>query len=97
MDISKDGSLILTLSFLRNGLQKMCVYKWEDFDNDLPINTVEEGINDPINEYNYIKWNYNAYEEFATTGKRMVKFWKRKEKDGTCIGYSPFVVKKDEK
>jgi len=53
------------------------VYDWENFDNNLPINSVEESVSDPLDEYSYIKWNYNEFEEFATTGKRIVKFWKR--------------------
>ena len=97
MDISQDGELILTLSFLREGCQRLSIYKWEDYSTQEPINTVEHKINSPFDIFNFIKWNYNDYNEFVTTGKKVVYFWKRDKKSKSISGYSPFIVKKDDK
>ena len=96
IDISEKGDLILSLSVLRNNSQCVRVWKWETYgDKNGVLNSEEIVVNLKEDCFEFIKWNYNDYNEFVTTGKKAVRFWKRDNKG--CSSYSPLVVKKDGK
>ncbi len=95
IDFSKDGTLILTLSFLFEDKQKIRVWNWEDYEQDNPIvNEVDISVNQ-LTQFNYIKWNYDDLNEFVTTGKRAIRFWKRENFEWSS--YSAFVTRFEER
>lgn len=97
LDITEDGSTIVTIS--REDIdpktkcfyqQTVCVWDWEQEGNQL----ISTGIlqsdppGSPIDYQNCVQFNYKKPDEFATTGRNSVRFWKM-EADGICSSYSP--------
>ena len=96
MDISKDGNYILTLGQYIDGKQTIKVWDWTDSENESPIIAQTAAkINKPNDLFDYIRWNHSDYNEFVTTGRHSVKFWRR-DGEGNCQGYSPISSKKEE-
>ena len=95
MDISKDGRLILTLGQWHNGRQTIRVWDWLTEGEKPMVSEVHAKVNKPSEAFEFVKWNHSDYEEFATTGRHSVKFWRR-DNEGGCQGYSPLPSKKEE-
>jgi WD40 repeat protein len=104
LDVSEDGRIIITLSreepeARADGKrdhnpkyysQTVSVWDWELEEDPC----VSSGVIEPdspgecISYQKYVQINYKKPDEFATTGKNKVYFWKM-EVDGVCSYYSP--------
>ena len=97
LDVSEDGRTIITLSreemdkeTKKYYSQSVCVWEWEREGNPCVSTGIlqAESSTDFIYYQNYVQMNYNKPEEFVTTGRERVFFWKI-DYDGVCSYYSP--------
>jgi WD40 repeat protein len=104
LDVSSDGQLIATLSREVGQVysQTVSIWKWDDDDKNPcfasgVLNSTNHTSNpdNPIDYQYFIRFNHLKKNEFATTGKKSVRFWNTNENGSSCSSYSPMHPSKE--